>query len=115
MAVEQAVAAFASVWTSGSIAWLLWKRFLVRNSEENKFLATSVAQVEVINMLKRLSDINVDLAAALNELQRENVTLNKMLTDLQKENANLKSEIAQLHMTLHEVKDAFINKLKGEM
>jgi FtsZ-binding cell division protein ZapB len=79
----------------GSSLWLLWKKFLVSNSKETKNLAASDAEVDVINLLrsevKRLSEINVELANALNELQLENI--------------NLKREISNMHTTLNDMKD----------
>lgn len=81
----------------GSMIWLLFKRILVKSSEETKTLVTSDAQIEVINLLRdevnRLSETNTKLATELNKLQLENI--------------NLKREIAQLHNTFNDMKKKF--------
>lgn len=91
----------------GAAVWLLWKKFLVRNSEEEKTLVTTKAQIEVINQLReevnRLGMTNTKLAEELNKLQAENI--------------KLKGEIAQLHIALINVKkeiEDFNFKKKGD-
>lgn len=85
---------------SGAL-WLMWKKFLVRNSEEEKTLVTSVAQIEVINLLRdevnRLGTTNTMLAEELNKLQSENIRLNAEITQLHVALSGVKKEIEEFN------------------
>lgn len=79
----------------GAGIWLFFKKIASKSATETANTSKADAYSEVIdtlrNEVKRLSDVNTELAKALNELQKENI--------------NLKREISQLHDTLTDMRD----------
>lgn len=81
----------------GAGFWLAFKRFLVISAVESANISASGAYNEIIENLRievrRLSEVNTELAKALNDLQRENI--------------ELKAEVSSLHDTLSHVRNEF--------